>query len=63
MDQGIIEILQTAYALYGAGGVIAVALAWLIWRRLPDTVKTPVKGLLRKAAGKLNSGLAGPAGK
>jgi hypothetical protein len=62
MDQGIIEILQTAYALYGAGGVIAVALAWLIWRRLPETVKTTLKAL-RKTAGKLDSSQPRPAGK
>lgn len=47
MESGIIELLQTAYALYGAGGVIAAGLGFLIWSRLSPAVKERVRVALR----------------
>lgn len=42
------ELLWTVYTLYGAGGVLALAAGFLIYRRLPQPWKQRIKAALPK---------------
>ena len=39
MELELIELARSVYALYGLGGLIVLALAVLVWFRLPKAAK------------------------
>jgi len=54
MEAELLELARGVYALYGVGGLIALALVLLVWYRLPMSAKAmlaKVPGIFRKLRG------------
>jgi hypothetical protein len=48
MGQELIDLLTTGYMIYGPAGAIVAGLGFLIYRKLPEKAKHPLRELFGK---------------